>query len=81
MSSNQHGRLKVGTLLECIKSESLFYKEGNLYKVVEADFGGNKVKGLKAEDNFFDPFSLILSSFKVADTNKQAIQHLKEVKQ
>ena len=79
--NNQYSKLKVGTLLECIKSKSLFYKKGNLYQVIEADFGGNKVKGLKAEDNFFDPFSLILSSFRVADPNKQAIQHLKEVKQ
>ena len=68
-------------MLECVKSESVGYKEGNLYQVVEDDFGGNKVKGLKAEDNYFDPFSLICSSFKVVDTNKQAIQHLKEVKQ
>ena len=76
-----YGKFKVGTMLECVKSESVGYKEGNLYQVVEDDFGGNKVKGLKAEDNYFDPFSLILSSFKVAGTNKQAIQHLKEVKQ
>ena len=78
--SNQYGKLKVGTLMECIKSESVGYKEGNLYQVVEGDFGGNKVKGLKAEDNYFDPFSLICSSFRVADPNKQAIQHLKVVK-
>lgn len=78
--SNQYSKLKVGTMLECVKSESVGYKEGNLYRVVEDDFGGNKVKGLKAEDNYFDPFSLILSSFKVADANKQAIQHLKVVK-
>lgn len=77
--SNQYGKLKVGALLECVKSESVGYKRGNLYQVVEGDFGGNKVKGLKAEDNYFDPFSLICSSFRVADTNKQAIQHLKEV--
>lgn len=68
-------------MLECVKSESVGYKEGNLYQVVEDDFGGNKVRGLKAEDSYFDPFSLICSSFKVADSNKQAIQHLKEVKQ
>ena len=67
-------------MLECVKSESVGYKEGNLYQVVEDDFRGNKVKGLKAEDNYFDPFSLILSSFKVADANKQAIQHLKVMK-
>ena len=79
--NNQYSKLKVGAILECVKSESVGYKEGNLYQVVEDDFGGNKVKGLKAEDNFFDPFSLILSSFRVADPNKQAIQHLKEVKQ
>ena len=79
--SNNYGKLKVGTLMECTNSESVGYKKGNLYQVVEDDFGGNKVKGLKAEDNYFDPFSLILSSFKVADVNKQAIQHLKEVKQ
>lgn len=78
--SNQYGKLKVGALLECVKSESVGYKKGNLYQVVEGDFGGNKVKGLKAEDNYFDPFSLICSAFKVADTNKQAIQHLKVVK-
>ena len=78
--SNNYGKLKVGTLLECVKSESVGYKEGNLYQVVEGDFGGNKVKGLKAEDNYFDPFSLIVSSFKVADANKQAIEHLKVVK-
>lgn len=78
---NQYSKLKVGTMLECVKSESVGYKEGNLYQVVEDDFGGNKVRGLKAEDSYFDPFSLICSSFKVADSNKQAIQHLKEVKQ
>ena len=79
--SNNYGKLKVGVLLECVKSESVGYKKGNLYQVVEGDFGGNKVKGLKAEDNYFDPFSLLCSSFKVADANKQAIEHLKEVKQ
>ena len=77
--SNNYGKVKVGTLMECVKSESVGYKKGNLYQVVEGDFGGNKVKGLKAEDNYFDPFSLILSSFKVADANKQAIEHLKVV--
>ena len=44
--SNQYGKLKVGALLECVKSESVGYKKGNLYQVVEGDFGGNKVKGL-----------------------------------
>lgn len=78
--NNQYSKLKVGTILECVKSESVGYKEGNLYQVVEGDFGGSKVKGLKAEDNYFDPFSLLCSSFKVADPNKQAIQHLKVVK-
>lgn len=29
--SNNYGKLKVGTLLECVKSESVGYKEGNLY--------------------------------------------------
>ena len=79
--SNQYGKFKVGTLLECIKSESLFYTKGQTYKVVENEFGQSKVKGLIGNDGLFDPFSLILSSFKVADPNKQAIQHLKVVKQ
>ena len=78
--SNNYGKVKVGTLMECTNSESPGYKRGNLYQVVEGDFGGNKVKGLKAEDNFFDPFSLMISSFKVADANRQAIEHLKVVK-
>lgn len=78
--SNKYSKFKIGTLVECVKSESVGYKEGNLYQVVEGDFGGNKVKGLKAEDNYFDPFSLICSSFKEADPNKQAIQHLVSIK-
>ena len=78
--SNQYGKFKVGTLLECIKSESLFYNKGQTYKVVENDFGQGKAKGLIGNDGLFDPFSLILSSFKVADANKQAIEPLKEVR-
>ena len=79
--SNQYSKFKVGTLLECIKSESFFYTKGEVYTVVEEEFGQGKVKGLIGNDGLFDPFSIILSSFKVADPNKQAIQHLKEVKQ
>lgn len=78
--SNQYSKFKVGTLLECIKSKSFFYTKGEVYTVVEEEFGQGKVKGLIGNDGLFDPFSLILSSFKVADPNKQAIQHLKEVK-
>ena len=78
--SNQYGKFKVGTLIECIKSESLFYTKGQTYTVVEHEFGQGKVKGLFGNDGLFDPFSLICSSFKVADVNKQAIQHLKVVK-
>ena len=78
--SNQYGKFKVGTLLECTNSESIAYTKGEVYKVVENDFGQGKAKGLIGNDGLFDPFSLILSSFKVADANKQAIQHLKVVK-
>ena len=80
MSSN-YSKLKVGTLLECVHSESIAYTKGEVYAVVEDDFGQGKAKGLIGNDKLFDPFSLILSSFKVADANKQAIEHLKEVKQ
>ena len=79
--SNNYGKLKVGTLMECTHSESIAYAKGQAYTVVEGEFGQSKVKGLIGNDGFFDPFSLILSSFKVADANKQAIEHLKEVKQ
>ena len=79
--SNQYGKFKVGTLLECTHSESIAYTKGEVYTVVEEELGQSKVKGLIGNDGLFDPFSLILSSFKVAGTNKQAIQHLKEVKQ
>lgn len=79
--SNQCGKFKVGTLLECTNSESIAYTKGQTYKVVEQDFGQSKAKGLIGNDGLFDPFSLICSSFRVADPNKQAIQHLKEVKQ
>ena len=77
--SNNYGKLKVGTLVECTHSESIAYTKGQTYTVVENEFGQSKVKGLVGNDNFFDPFSLILSSFKVADANKQAIEHLKVV--
>lgn len=79
--SNQYGKFKVDTLLECTHSESIAYTKGEVYTVVEEEFGQGKVKGLIGNDGLFDPFSLILSSFKVADANKQAIQHLKEIKQ
>ena len=78
--SNNYGKLKVGTLMECTNSESIAYTKGQTYTVVESEFGQNKVKGLFGNDGLFDPFSLILSSFKVADANKQAIEHLKVVK-
>ena len=78
--SNNYGKLKVGTLMECTHSESIAYTKGQTYTVVENEFGQNKVKGLVGNDKYFDPFSLILSSFKVADANKQAIEHLKVVK-
>ena len=78
--SNNYSKFKVGTLLECNHSESIAYTKGQTYTVVESEFGQNKVKGLFGNDGLFDPFSLILSSFKVADPNKQAIQHLKVVK-
>ena len=77
--SDNCGKLKVGTLVECNHSESIAYTKGQTYTVVENEFGQSKVKGLVGNDNFFDPFSLILSSFKVADANKQAIEHLKVV--
>ena len=79
--SNQYGKFKVGTLLECNNSESIAYTKGEVYTVVEEEFGQNKVKGLIGNDGLFDPFNLMLSSFKVADVNKQAIEHLKVVKQ
>ena len=69
--SNNYGKFKVGTLLECTHSESIAYTKGELYTVVEEEFGQGKVKGLIGNDGLFDPFSLILSSFKVADANKQ----------
>lgn len=78
--SNNYGKTKVGTLMECINSESIAYTKGQTYTVVENEFGQNKVKGLIGNDGLFDPFSLICSAFKVADPNKQAIQHLKVVK-
>ena len=78
--SNQYGKFKVGTLLECIHSESIAYTKGEVYTVVEEEFGQGKAKGLIGNDKLFDPFSLICSSFKVADANKQAIEHLKVVK-
>ena len=65
--------------MECSHSESIAYTKGQTYTVVESEFGQSSVKGLMGNDGLFDPFSLILSSFKVADANKQAIQHLKEV--
>ena len=78
--SNNYGKVKVGTLMECIHSESIAYTKGQTYTVVEGEFGQSKAKGLVGNDGLFDPFSLILSSFKVADANKQAIEHLKESK-
>ena len=78
--SNKYGNVKVGTLLECIHSKSIAYTKGEVYKVVEEEFGQGKAKGLIGNDNYFDPFSLICSAFKVADANKQAIEHLKVVK-
>ena len=78
--SNNYGKFKVDTLLECIHSESIAYTKGEVYKVVEEEFGQGKAKGLIVNDKLFDPFSLILSSFKVADANKQAIEHLKVMK-
>ena len=78
--SNNYGKLKVGTLMECTHSESIAYTKGQTYTVVEGEFGQGKVKGLIGNDGLLDPFSLILSSFKVADANKQAIEHLKESK-
>lgn len=79
--SNNYGKVKVGTLMECTHSESLAYTKGQTYTVVENEFRQGKVKGVIGNDGLFDPFSLICSSFGVADPNKQAIQHLKEVKQ
>ena len=78
--SNNYGKVKVGTLMECVHSESIAYTKGQTYTVVESEFGQSKVKGLIGNDGLFDPFSLICSSFKVADANKQAIKHLKVVK-
>lgn len=78
--SNNYGNIRVGTLMECNHSESIAYTKGQTYTVVEHGFGQGKAKGLIGNDGLFDPFSLILSSFKVADVNKQAIQHLKVVK-
>ena len=77
--SNNYGKVKVGTLMECTHSESIAYTKGEVYTVVEEELGQSKVKGLIGNDGLFDPFSLILSSFKVADANKLAIEHLKVV--
>ena len=78
--SNNYGNIRVGTLMECNHSESIAYTKGQTYTVVENESGQSKAKGLIGNDGLFDPFSLICSSFKVADPNKQAIQHLKVVK-
>ena len=66
--------------MECTHSESIAYTKDQAYTVVENEFGQSNVKGLIGNDGLFDPFSLICSSFKVADANKRAIQHLKESK-
>ncbi len=78
--SNQKSKHKVGTLLECIKSESIAYIKGETYEVVERDFSGTTTKGLIGKDGLFDPFSLICSSFAPVNATKQAVSNLKVVK-
>ena len=64
----------------CSKSESVAYKEGKEYQVVEGIYNGNTVKGLMGSDGYFDPFSLICSHFKPLDVSQQAVRNLKVVK-
>lgn len=67
---------KVGTDLQCIKSESLAYKKGSIYTVIDE----NGIKGLRGEDGLFDPLSLLVSVFKPAKAMDAAISKLKVVK-
>ena len=64
----------------CSKSESVAYKEGKEYQVVEGIYNGNTVKGLMGSDGYFDPFSLICSSFEPLDATESAMKKLKLVK-
>lgn len=43
--SNNYGKVKVGTLMECTHSESIAYTKGEVYTVVEQEFGQGKAKG------------------------------------
>jgi len=69
MNNNNY---KLGTVLECIVSKSPGYKKGKTYVVVDK----NGVKGLEADDGFFDPISQLLSGFKVADATTSALKLL-----
>ena len=78
--SNNYSKYKVGTILVCSKSESVAYKEGKEYQVVEGIYKGNTVKGLMGSDGYFDPFSLICSHFKPLDVSQQVVRNLRVVK-
>lgn len=78
--ANNYSKYKVGDVLVCIKPESVAYKKGKHYTVVEGDFQGNKVKGFMGDDGLFDPFSMLCSFFKPLDATEEAVRKLKVVK-
>lgn len=61
VSISMPGNRKVGDKMECMKSASPGYKEGSVYVVCE-DVAG--VLGLMGDDGYFDPLSLLVSSFR-----------------
>lgn len=78
--SNNYSKYKVGDVLTCTHSTSPAYKLDTNYEVCMGDFGGNSVKGLMGDDNLFDPFSMLVSTFTKADATTQALHKLKVVK-
>lgn len=74
--ANNYIQYKVGTILVCIKPESVAYKRDKEYTIVEKD----KVKGLVGDDGYFDPLSKLVSFFKPLDASQQAVRNLKIVK-
>ena len=56
----------VNTKVVCLKSESLGYREGNVYTVTQRD--GNV--GLLGEGGFFDFWEKLVSSFKPYKTER-----------
>ncbi len=63
-------KYKEGMVLECIKGESPGYKKHRVYTVVKQD---DKL-GLIGDDGYFDPMSMLVSSFKPADATKTALK-------